>query len=171
MNIKILAYIIFCLLSIKAIGQTSDSTTNQLNERGKKEGLWIENKGMIMAYYKNGIKDGVYINYNRKNGRIHAFGEYKQDFPSGKWYFFNDEGILLFTEENIEKNTKYKRMRDDGVEITPMFTSYVTNYYPNGYIKEEGRVLYSEDIEIDYFKTGTWKYYNKQGKLEQTKEH
>jgi len=62
-------------------------------------------------------------------------------------------------------------MRDDGVEITPLFTSYVIDYYPNGYIKAEGRVLYDEDVQIHSFETGTWKYYNKQGELVQTKEH
>jgi len=170
MNIKILTYIIFCLLSLSAMGQTNNNI-NQLNDKGKKEGLWIENNGTIMAYYKNRKKDGVYISYYRKNGRVQAFGEYKQDLLSGTWYFFNEEGILLFTETNIEKNTKYTIMRDDGVIITPKFTSYVKFYYPNGYIKAEGRVLYDEIVEIDYFETGTWKYYNKQGELEQTKEH
>lgn len=152
------------------MGQTNNNI-NQLNDEGKKEGLWIEYNGLITAYYKNGVKDGVFIYYNRKYGRVHAFGEYKQDFPSGTWYYFNDEGILLFTETNIEKNTKYTRMRDDGVEITPLFTSYLVEYYPNGYKKAEGRVLYDEDVEIVNYKTGTWKYYDKQGKLVQTKEH
>lgn len=170
MNIKALIYIVFCLLSISAMGQTNNNI-NQKNDKGEKVGLWVENNGLIEAYYKAGLKDGIFKAYNRKNGKLSALGEFKEGKKSGTWYYFDEASILFLQEFEIKDNTSYTRMRDDGVEITPKFTSYVKFYYPNGYIKEEGRVLYSEDIEIDYFKTGTWKYYNKQGKLEQTKEH
>lgn len=170
MKTKNLIYILFYIFSLQAVGQI-DNKTNLVDEQGMKIGLWIENKGNTFVYYKNGLKNGIFTNYNRKNGKIHAFGEFKDDLPTGKWYFFNEAGFLLFTEENIEKNTEFKRQRDDGVEITPKFTSYVKDYYPNGNVKEEGRVLYSEDIEIDYYKTGTWKYYNEEGVLKETKEH
>jgi len=170
MNIKILKYLVFCLFSISVMGQTNNNI-NQKNDKGEKVGLWVENNGLIEAYYKAGLKDGIYKTYNRKNGKLSALGEFSEGRPSGTWYYFDEASILIFQECEIKYNTNYTTMRDDGVEITPKFTSYVKFYYPNGYIKEEGRVLYFEDIEIDYFKTGTWRYYNKQGKLEQTKEH
>ncbi len=170
---EIIFYIVLfcCLSNFNAVGQTEPCNTNKLNSNEEKEGLWVENKGLTLVYYQDGLRNGIYVNYNRKNGKIHAFGEYHKGLPSGKWYFFNDDGILLSTEEGIELNSKYKRLRDDGVEITPKFTSYVQNFYPNGILKEEGRVLYSEDIEIDFFKTGTWKYYDTNGKLKETKEY
>lgn len=160
--------VVLCLFTLKGVSQQAN---NQLDDKGKKVGLWIENNGLIEAYYKAGLKEGIFKSYNRKNGKLSALGEFTEGKKSGTWYYFDETSHLILQECEIEGNTSYTRMRDDGVEITPKFTSYVKFYYPNGYIKEEGRVLYSEDIEIDYFKTGTWKYYDKQGKLEQTKEH
>lgn len=152
------------------MGQTSNNV-NQLNNKGKKIGLWIENNGLIEAYYKDGLKDGIFKSYNRKNGKLSVLGEFTEGKKSGTWYYFDESSLLILQEAEIQENSTYTRTRDDGVEITPKFTSYVKFYYPNGYIKEEGRILYSEDIEIDYFKIKTWKYYNKQGILEKTKEH
>lgn len=170
MVMKSIIYILSCFIALQAMGQTP-SETNLLDKQGKKVGLWIENKGNTEAYYKNGLRDGVFKVYNRKNGKLSALGEFTEGQKSGTWYYFDESSRLILKECEIKKNTEYKRVRDDGVEITPKFTSYVWFYYPNGYVKEEGRVLYSEDIEIDYYKTGTWKYYNKEGSLKEKKEH
>jgi hypothetical protein len=169
MNVKIMVFIVSVFLSIEAKGQADN--INQLNGEGKKMGLWIENNGNTEAYYKNGIRDGLFKNYNRKNGKLSVLGEFNEGKKSGTWYYFDDESILILIESDIKENASYTRIRDDNVEITPKFVAYAKFYYPTGYLKEEGRVIYSEDIEIDYFKSGTWKYYNKKGELEETKEH
>ncbi len=143
---------------------------NLKNAQGKKYGLWIEAKGNTEIYYKNNLRDGLYKMYNRKNGKVLCLGEFKEGNKSGKWFFFNESSHLLFTEENIKENKEYTKTGDDGVKVTPKFTSYVKNYYLNGMIKEEGQVLYDEDIEIDFYKTGIWRYYDNEGNLKETKD-
>jgi len=182
MNLKKQLISVFCILVSFLSCQSQTNTANKnptpvnctdcnlKDTQGKKYGLWIERNGSVEVYYKNNQRDGVYKAYNRKNGKLLGLGEYKEGNKSGKWYFFDESSHLLFTEENIKENKEYTRMRDDGVKVTPKFTSYVKNYYPNGVIKEEGQILYDEDVEIDYYKTGTWKYYDKEGKLTETKE-
>ena len=167
---KNLICILISLFTLQVMGQTN-TETNLMDKQGNKVGLWLENKGNIEAYYKDGLRDGIFKAYNRKNGKLSALGEFTKGVKSGTWYYFDESSCLILKECEIEMNTKYKRTRDDGVEITPKFTSYVWFYYPNGYIKDEGRVLYSEDIEIDYYKTGTWKHYNKDGTLKEKKEY
>lgn len=157
------------LFTSSAVSQPA--SYNQLNDNKKKTGLWIENDGLTTVYYQDGLKNGIYINYNRNNRNVHAFGNYVNDLPSGIWYYFNDDGFLLFTEESIERNTCYKRIRDDGVEIMPRFTSLIKDYHLNGKLKGQGRVLYDEDIEIDYFKIGTWRYYDESGELKEKIDH
>ena len=120
---------------------------------------------MKHTIYKDGLKDGVFKVYNRKNEKLSGLGEFTDGEKSGTWYYFDETSHLILIEYDIKENINYTRLRDDGVEVTPEFTSLVKFYYSNGYIKEEGRVLYSEDIEIDYYKTGIWKYYDETGKL------
>ena len=137
----------------------------------EQDGIRIENNGNIEAYFKNGVRDGVFKTYNRKNGKLSSFGEFREGKKSATWYYFDEDSRLILTECKIEQNKNYIRFRDDGVKIVPNFTSYAKFYYPNGYVKEEGRILYSEDIEIDYYKTGSWKYYDISGALKETKKH
>ena len=69
--------ILFVFFSLQAFSQ-SNSETNQLDQNGKKTGFWIENKGRIEVYYKNGLRHGVLKAYNRKNGKLAGFGEYSK---------------------------------------------------------------------------------------------
>ncbi len=174
--------VIFCALLMIAFGcysqnkvQSNQKTStamgfNLRDSKGLKTGLWIENKGLIEVYYKNNLRDGVYRAYNKKNGKLSGFGEYTKDMKSGTWHYFDEKSQLFMKEQNISINHR-KIKRDDGVEILPQFKSYVILYYPDGIIKEEGNVLYDEDIEIDFFKTGLWKYYDSKGAIiKQTEE-
>jgi len=83
------------------MGQTNNNI-NQLNDEGKKEGLWIENNGLIEAYYKAGLKDGIFKAYNRKNGKLSVFGEFTEGKKSGTWYYF-DEEAFFFLQKRILK--------------------------------------------------------------------
>jgi len=151
-------------------GQINCSDCNLTDKQGRKQGLWIENKGYTEVYYKNNLKDGIYKSYSRMNGTLYAFGEFKDGIQSGKWYFFNESGHLLYTEENISENTKYSRKQTDGSLYKPKFISYVKDFYPNGILKGEGPVVYDESVEIDYYKIGIWKYFDEKGNLVKTME-
>lgn len=139
--------------------------SNQLDSLGMKQGLWIEKNGAVEVYYRNNLREGVYRSYSLKSKSLAVFGEYSMGKPVGKWYFFNDSGRLLFTEENIQENNQFTRVREDGVKLMPKFCSYVKMYYPNGRLESEGWVIYDEDVQVDFFKTGTWRYYDKEGNL------
>ena len=169
MKCKQITLLIFSLMFFTFAQEDNSKEINQFDENGKKSGLWIEGKGNYFIYYKNGEEDGVHISYNRKNGRLSGFGECTQGNKSGIWYYFDTYGLLVFTETNINKNKTLSRIRDDKKKIFPKFSSYVKNYFPNGVVKSEGLVLYEEDIEIDYYETGIWKYYSKTGELVETK--
>jgi len=171
--------IVFGIFLILLFGFSSKSQNNSsakvpvnnlFDNNGLKAGLWIENKGLVEVYYKHNLKDGVFRSYNRKNGKLSCFGEYANGFRTGNWFYFNEKSQLVMIEKNISVNTD-KIKKDDGKEIVPKFKSYVIIYYTNGFVRDEGTALYDEDIEMDFFKTGIWKYYDKKGIiLKQTKE-
>ena len=160
---RIIFFIVLSFFSLKVTAQ-SDTIVNQLNHNLKKDGLWIENKGLIEAYYENGIKNGTFKSYYR-NGKLSGFGEYTNGVETGTWYYFDEAGHLIMQVNQINKNKNLFRIRGDGVKITPELISYVKLYYPSGLVEKEGFVIYDGDIEIDYYETGIWKYYDKQGVL------
>lgn len=139
---------------------------------GKPIGKWHHfaetDKPMQGAVYKDNKLDGVYQYYSQVSCTVVRFGEYSKGSVCGKWYYFDEVGYLQFTEENIKKNVKYTLKRDDGVRVPYEFTSYLRDYYPNGIVKDEGQVLYNEDVQIDNDKVGQWKYYDQNGRLLKT---
>lgn len=91
---------------------------------------------------------------------MEAIGFYEDDKPVGSWYYFNQAGQILMIEEKKGINKDKQVKGDDGVLIKPKYMSYLKQYDPKtGLLKTEGVALYFEDIEIDYFKYGTWKEY------------
>jgi antitoxin component YwqK of YwqJK toxin-antitoxin module len=170
----ILAFFIVVPFFISKSQTTNTSITKSKLDRtecnlrdalGKKYGLWIEDNGNTFVYYKNNKRDGSYISYARKNGKVDRFGEYSNGKQIGKWFYFDESQHLEFTEENIKDNTELTRKTDAGDIVKPKYTSYVKNYYPNGMVKSEGQMLYQEDIQVDSYETGIWKYYDQSGKL------
>jgi antitoxin component YwqK of YwqJK toxin-antitoxin module len=176
MNLKKIVICLVCFVFVFSTSQcqTNNQSTfnctdcNQKNAQGKKTGLWIEDNGLREVYYKNNKRDGLYKTYSRKTGKLSALGEYKNGDKSGTWFYFNEKSQLIMIEKELSLNTENSVKRDDGVKITPKFKSYIIFYYTTGNIKEEGVALYDEDIEIDFFKSGQWKYYDKEGKLIKT---
>jgi antitoxin component YwqK of YwqJK toxin-antitoxin module len=140
---------------------------NTKNAEGNKEGLWIEDSGQGVeeAFYRNGIKEGVYKQYNAGNGRLLFFGEYKNGLPSGTWYMFDESSHLIMIEEFRGKNGNLTVKRDDGKRIKPKYKAYLKIFHNNGVLKEEGIALYYDSPEIDFFKKGKWYYYDVEGKL------
>ena len=157
--------------SDKNQSQTINQDYNLKNEHEKKFGFWIEDDAEEELYYKNGVRDGIYKRYYSPNGKLLFFGEYKNGHRVGLWYFFHQDGYLILTEKEIAKNTNLTVRRDDGVRIMPANRSYVTEYYSNGMVKDEGLALYDDDVVIYFFKKGKWKYYKPSGELERTERN
>jgi len=146
-----------------------NGTVNLLDGDGKKMGLWIENKGLIEAYYSEGLRHGLFRHYSRKTGKLSAFGEFDKGMKTGTWYFFNEESVLILKESGVKKNNKTLE-RSNGISIPPSFSCKATFYHSNGMKSEEGELMY-DDVEIDYFKVGQWSYFGEDGSLVETKEH
>lgn len=144
---------------------------NLVNEKGKKEGLWIEKQGnhfQAEIYYKNGIESGIFKRYNGF-GKLDTFGEYKDGEMIGTWFDFGDDGHLTFTLEKFAKNTDSVLV--DRRRFMPEYKCYTKSYHPNGEIENEGTLLFFKD-DGPYLDTtiefGEWKYYDESGKLIKT---
>jgi antitoxin component YwqK of YwqJK toxin-antitoxin module len=98
------------------------------------------------------------------------FGEYRKGKPVGSWYYFDEQSRLSMIESKIQKNTTMKLKHESGKMVILPWRSYLVKYYPNGYVREEGLVVYEDDIEIDNLKIGVWNYYDESGKLIRTKK-
>jgi antitoxin component YwqK of YwqJK toxin-antitoxin module len=125
-------------------------------------GYYTERNGLVEVYYKNGLRNGIYKGYYRKERRLAAIGEYKDNERSGTWYFFDEQGRLLMKETNICPNYSYKIIVA-GKELMPRFSSYIYIFYSNGCLQGEGVALYNGDIEVDFYRWGEWKYYDVDG--------
>ena len=153
-------------LAIHADAQKATSgVPNQSDSLGRKQGLWIEEDGLKEVYYLDGVKDGIYRAYYKKNHRLESFGEFSKGTPSGTWYYFDETGYLILSQRQIQANSSLKVKRDDGQFIVPRLKSHVRIYHKNGQLCREGIALFDEDIQVDYFMFGSWKYYDSEGKL------
>jgi antitoxin component YwqK of YwqJK toxin-antitoxin module len=147
-----------------------DSTINQLDKNGLKNGFWIENEPLLTeVYYRNGKKNGLFRSYHN-NGKLYGFGEYKNDIQVGTWYCFDDSSKLEYIEKEIEYNPSAKYVTKNDETFKPIFKSYLIIFYPNGQVKEDGYIIYDEDLQISYTEIGKWEYYDENGKLVSTKD-
>jgi antitoxin component YwqK of YwqJK toxin-antitoxin module len=142
---------------------------NKTDKPGKKFGLWIEDDGLTETYYKNGLKHGIYKKYFPINGKLQGFGEFRNGRSVSNWYHFDEQSKLLMIEKNITKNTDITVTQDDGKKVKLSDKSYITLYYPNGIVREEGIAVYNDDAQIGFYKFGLWKYYDETGNLIKTK--
>lgn len=86
------------------------------------------------------ILDGAYISYYL-NGNIKSKGQYKNNKPSGKWYYyFENEKLKMESDLSKEKGTYWKY------------------YFENGNVSQEGMLL-------DEKKNGFWQFYYESGQL------
>ena len=149
------------------------SDYNKTDSSGKKQGLWIEEKGQIRIEqnYKDGIRSGVYKQFFA--GNLSILGEYTNGMESGIWYYY-DLGVLMMTFEDFVKNHDTITNEGNRGRYVPDYKCYSKAYYSNGNIKDEGWLLWNEgdspesDFSIEY---GTWKYYNEKGELIKTEEY
>jgi antitoxin component YwqK of YwqJK toxin-antitoxin module len=171
--ILILALLIKCQAQTQVVLDPIRMTCkncNQMDSQGNKNGLWVEKYtgGFFLIYYRNNKREGVFRQYSYGNG-LSSLGEYSNGIPCGKWYYFGGNCELGFTEENI-KLIDTTLITNENMKANFNMKSYFKSYYPNGIIKSEGQILYNDTPEIDFYKIGTWKYYDEKGNLIKTKE-
>ena len=145
--------ILSCTLffAIFGFGQKQVNKFNLLDNKGRKNGFWVEvEKGYKReAYYLNGVKNGIEKVYYR-NGDLMAFTEYKMNQPVNLSYNFHEDGYLTFSIKHLGM------VKKDGVE---MQKGFFTIYFPNGDVKESGIGLYKEGDEelAEEIRIGEWK--------------
>ncbi|MCI1682499.1 MAG: hypothetical protein LKI39_08085 [Bacteroides sp.] len=175
MRMRLFIFILISFtLNLNIIAQSeSTKEINQYNKKGQKEGLWKDtiNNRLRETYFKNGIKSGIYKQYNLKKELL-IFGEYCKGKMCGTWYFFGNTGHIWTIFKDFTKNTYSIINEGDKKKYIPDYKCYSISYYPNGNIRDEGTLLWSEgespesDSSVEY---GEWKYYNNTGKLIKTR--
>lgn len=87
-------------------------------------------KGTIYleGYYKNGLKDSIWKEYNW-NGKLFKIGTYNSDKKVGLWEFYDYQGNheltfnfstnepIFFKQDNNEKNKKYNIISAEGYKM------------------------------------------------------
>jgi antitoxin component YwqK of YwqJK toxin-antitoxin module len=147
----------------KLLGQTF--AQNKLNDRGLRDGLWIEEKqyGTVEAYYSDGKLNGFYRSYSRANKmRLSALGYYENGKMAGDWYFIDDKNHLFMVCKALINNKVAIRLYSK--KTIPKSSGYLRLFYENGKLKEEGKAIF-DDVEIDFYRVDLWKYYDKNGTL------
>lgn len=143
---------------------------NQFNDKGQKDGFWIEKTTSmtIESYYKNGKKSGIFRSYS-PNGKLQDFGEFKNGEEAGTWYSFGDQGHLIMIQKDFSINTDTVIL-DTGKKYLYPHKCYTIMYNPNGTVEKEGVLLWNDDPQMDdVYEFGKWKYYDEAGKLTGTK--
>src|SRR5690625_4252307 len=154
MTMRILAIIQFCFLfSISVYGQES---FNQLDDKGKKHGLWKEyyenNSLRYEGEFEHGKEIGVFKFYKRNNAKHPAATKsFNRENDSVLVQFFDSKGRLesegnMVNEEREGLWKYYKR----GIKDQPIMTETYKNnkldgwkiiYYTNGKIAEKTHFL------------------------------
>ena len=110
MNYKNLtiSLLIIGFLSIKAIGQTTQTVTEEVPE------VYITEKGE----YLNGSKEGEWKIY--KNGTLSQKGKYKKGLKNGEWitYWYNGNIYTIANYENGIENGEWKTFYEDNLKWT-----------------------------------------------------
>src|SRR6218665_3635627 len=102
-----------------------DSTLNQKDEQGRKQGLWIEDNGLKEVYYLSGKKHGVYRTYFEKTGKLEGFGEYENSKPKGTWYYFDETSLLIMIENKLAENKELKVKNGAGAYVLLPYRSII----------------------------------------------
>lgn len=149
------------LLLINLIAFTLLISHAQENPEWKKHERW--------EYQElNGRKHGQYIAKHIDSEVIGAIGTYDNGNYTGDWIYFDNSGQLQFTLNNIELNQEVE-INNLQSSYKPKFIALVTNYYKNGKIESQGKILFTTDPELDLEEYGDWIYYNEVGSVKKEK--
>lgn len=158
--------IVSILLWQSSFAQSNDCRYNQLDSAGLKHGTWIYEMCTPVPSYGDAHRGKICI----------TWGHYEHGKRTFLWHYW-ENGFLTRTE-NYNKHQN---------------TVFITHYYPSNIIKEESNytIFYGAADSIEYEiiddetgkairtieyryrmeKTGTWKHYSINGKLEKVETY
>ena len=135
---------------IKEQGKYSKGKKNgewrEFDTRGKLTKIKIYDKGKIVHEQSPG-KVKPFVSYH-DNGRIKEKGMKKNGKRDGEWLLYNKNGKIIRTTQYLSGEIVNKNNSE--------LVGPVTNYFDNGFIKEEG-------ILNDGKRDGVWKIYDEEG--------
>ncbi len=123
--------------------------------QGKVRDFYRDGSIQMKGYYKDDLKDGVFL-YYRRDSTYEAAGVYNEEFKTGKWEYFHENGMLerkLFYDDRT-----YTLHVWDSVGNPMVIEGNGTEVqrYANGIIQTQG--AYSEGL-----RTGLWYGYYENG--------
>ena len=168
---KSLVVFLILLCPYLAQGQIDSTAINQTDEKGLRQGLWGEKTHFSIdsVHYKDGKREGVLRRYT-KSGSLWVIMNFRAGEVVGTTQSFR--GGRLYTEE-LDRGTNTETVQHDELnyKLTPPKYSYVKLYdHKEGYLKAEGKYLYSEDWQMDTSRRhGKWLFYNEKGQVIETR--
>ena len=166
-SLQILFWLLVLCIHCVMAQEKSVPQVNQLNEKGNREGLWIEENEIFrnFTYYLDGKKNGPCYGIDKRTNSPSRVGEFKNGVYNGVWHYFFYEDGVFFT--SVLKDFK----KCEHPETNYVYQCYAITYYPNGNKAEEGIWLFVDDPLNDCTSEyGKWKYYNEDGSLKEIKE-
>lgn len=97
-----------------------------------------------IAYYKNGVKDGISVNYH-SNGNVYDSTIYKNNLKNGKRFVFDSSGTLRFTDYYFYGHQLGpSEFYDNGKISRFIFSSFEKFKIYSGKYNKEGKIISSE---------------------------
>jgi hypothetical protein len=157
---------ILILFSAEITFVFSQTTINQTDKNGLKQGVWVKYSASNIIdsmFYLNDTLNGQFKSYFKNSTSFRQYGEYAKGIRIGIWKFF-DLGNLR-AEEVTRGANKDSVRNNKGELVLPTFYSYVKLYdSKTSKLKSEGRVLYYDSWDSDLSNEhGLWIYYNYNG--------
>ena len=169
---RLLLLLLFVLPIYSSAQITWKDKVNQLNEKGKKYGLWITeyNNRKVYEYYKDGKQHGPFYCVNTMNNTLVFSGEMFED-NYVNYNYYSDRGHLMTSMTNFQKNnTPVPKCHMEFFYSIPDFRCLCTDFHSNGAVGGVGTILFFSPDPIVYGREfGEWKYYDEEGELYEIK--
>ncbi|MBI3394727.1 MAG: toxin-antitoxin system YwqK family antitoxin [Spirochaetia bacterium] len=167
--------------------------------RNRKTGLWEwtdadgkyhmaygDGRRAMLGTVAGGLRQGEWRSFGPDGEHITSIGAYKDDFRTGIWHFYDDQGVLYMTvsykpepmsmeiaflsHDYGNENGITERFFPDGrLEERSVYSGgfpdgEVVRYYRNGRKAAEGRYAHG-------LRTGSWRFYYQDGGVERTESY
>ena len=128
---------------------------------------YFENgKKMAEGYFRNQLKDSIWIYFQETGDTISSIEQYKNGIPHGSWKVFYKNGVLAheLNYVNGEKHGQVKEFNEEGKVIFEIqYKNGKENglsvlYYPDGKLREKGNYKNGE-------RDGKWQQFDADGKV------
>lgn len=139
---------------------------NQYDSVGKKQGWWIDKKLTNHIFCREYDNDTCIRYYVFHNNYLSSEGEYKNGFPVGTWFEYDDDGRIMISYADFgENNIDYSK---DWCDYKCLVT-----IYSSGNISQKGWIVFSledgPDSETAFY-VGNWEYFDEKGNVIETKK-